>query len=240
MCCGPGYGSYVVLPPRPRVEAQTSQSVNDKPGGETDIVPVRALEGDDGGLTRLGEAEESCGTDLLGQLRGGSREALDRITSLLYDELREVARRHRRARDSASSLATTALVHEVYLKLVDQSQATWNDRAHFLALAAVAMRHILADRAKARVAAKRGGSHRAITLDEELIAAADQPDALLQIDDAIRRLERVDDRLARIVECRFFGALTNEEIARVLGVTVRTVERGWVKARILLRDELTP
>lgn len=203
-----------------------SHSVNDKPPGEPDIVPV-------------GELEKQRAADLLSQLRAGSREALDHITGLVYDELREIARRHRRARDNASSLATTALVHEAYLKLVDQSQATWNDRAHFLALAAVAMRHILTDRAKARFAAKRGGSRVAITLDEELIAAEDQPDALLQIDDALRRLDEVDDRLARIVECRFFGGLTNEEIARVLGVTVRTVERGWVKARMLLRDELT-
>jgi RNA polymerase sigma factor (TIGR02999 family) len=102
------------------------------------------------------------------------------------------------------------------------------------------MRHILSDRAKARVAAKRGGPRVAITLEEELVAGEDQPDALLQIDDALRRLEDVDDRLARIVECRFFGGLTNEEIARVLNVTVRTVERDWVKARMLLRDQLAP
>jgi len=214
-----------------------SQSVNDKPAGEPDIVPVRAF---DAGDTQFGEAGETRAPDLLEQLRGGDREALDRITALLYDELREIARRHRRARDNASSPATTALVHEAYLKLVDQSQATWNDRAHFLALAAVAMRHILCDRAKARFAAKRGGARIAITLEEELIAAEDQPDALLQIDDALRRLEQVDERLARILECRFFGGLTNEEIAHALGVTVRTVERDWIKARMLLRDEMTP
>jgi RNA polymerase sigma factor (TIGR02999 family) len=210
--------------------------LNEKPAGEPDIVPVRALEGE--GATRFGASDETRVEDLLEPLRSGQREALDRITALLYDELREIARRHRRARDNASSLATTALVHEAYLKLVDQSQATWNDRAHFLALAAIAMRHILIDRAKARVASKRGGARVAITLEEELIAAEDQPDALLQIDDALRRLEQVDARLARILECRFFGGLTNEEIARALGVTVRTVERGWVKARMLLRDEL--
>jgi RNA polymerase sigma factor (TIGR02999 family) len=105
-------------------------------------------------------------------------------------------------------------------------------------LAAVAMRHILADRAKARTAAKRGGKWAAIMLDEEMIAADDQPGALLLIDDALRRLESVDERLARVVECRFFGAMTNDEIAEALGVTVRTVERDWVKARMLLRDDL--
>ncbi len=179
-------------------------------------------------------------TDLLDELRRGDRDALDRITILLYDELREIAHRHRRAHGDSASLVTTALVHEVYLKLVDQSRAKWNDRAHFLALAAVAMRHILADRAKARVAAKRGGNHAAVTLEEEMIASGDQPDALLQINEAIDRLEAIDARLARVVEYRFFGGLTNDEIAEVLDVTVRTVERDWVKARMLLREDLSP
>ena len=177
--------------------------------------------------------------DLLEALRSGHREALDRITVLVYDELREIAHRHRRARGEISTLATTAVVHEAYLKLVDQTRARWNDRAHFLALAAVAMRHILADRAKARVAAKRGGKQPRITLDEDMIASDDEPGALLQIDEALRRLDRVDGRLARVVEYRFFGGMTNEEIAESLGVTVRTVERDWVKARMLLRDDLT-
>ena len=183
---------------------------------------------------------EQNGTDLLEELRGGHRDALDRITILVYDELREIAHRHRRAHGDSASLVTTALVHEAYLKLVDQSRAKWNDRAHFLALAAVAMRHILADRAKARIAAKRGGKQVAVTLEEDMIAAEEQPGALLQIDEAVDRLETIDPRLARVVEYRFFGGLTHEEIAEVLGVTVRTVERDWVKARMLLRDDLSP
>ena len=178
-------------------------------------------------------------TDLLEELRSGHREALDRITVLVYDELREIAHRHRLARGRDGSLATTALVHEAYLKLVDQSRARWNDRAHFLALAAVAMRHILADRAKARSAEKRGGDRVPVTLDEDVIASADQPAALLQLDDALRRLEQVDARLSRVVECRFFGGMTDDEIAEALGVTARTVQRDWVKARLLLRDDLT-
>jgi RNA polymerase sigma factor (TIGR02999 family) len=179
------------------------------------------------------------GLDLLEELRSGHREALDRITVLVYDELREIAHRHRRDRGDANTLATTALVHEVYLKLVDQTRARWHDRAHFLALAAVAMRHILADRAKARVAAKRGGKRSSVTLDEAMIASDDEPGALLQINEALGRLDQVDARLARVVEYRFFGGMTNEEIAEALGVTVRTVERAWVKARMLLRDDLT-
>ena len=182
---------------------------------------------------------DNGGPDLLEELRSGHREALDRITVLVYDELREIAHRHRRAGGDASTLATTALVHEAYLKLVDQSRARWNDRAHFLALAAIAMRHILADRAKARVAVKRGGKRAPVTLDADMIASDDEPGALLQIDEALGRLDQVDARLARVVEYRFFGGMTNEEIATALGVTVRTVERDWVKARMLLRDDLT-
>ena len=176
--------------------------------------------------------------DVLDRLRSGRRDALDELTALLYNELREIAHRHRSAQAGDPTLATTALVHEAYLKLVDQSRAHWNDRAHFLALAAVAMRHILTDRARARLAAKRGGAHDVVTLDDETVASEDRPGALLQIHEALDRLAGLDERLARIVEYRFFGGLTHEEIAVALGVTVRTVERDWAKARVLLRDLL--
>src|SRR5262245_41239092 len=178
-------------------------------------------------------------TDILEQLRGG-RESLDRLIVILYDELRDIARRHRAARGDVETIATTALVHEAYLKLVDQSSARWNDRAHFLSLAAIAMRHILVDRARARMSVKRGEGREAVSIDEEMIASDDQPEALLQIDDALERLAKIDARLARVVECRFFGAMTNDEIAEALGVTSRTVERDWIKARMLLRDALDP
>lgn len=176
-------------------------------------------------------------TDLIEQLRGGGREALDELTVILYKELREIAHRHRAARREDNTLATTALVHEAYLKLVDQSRAQWNDRVHFLSLAAVAMRHILIDRAKARIAAKRGGAQVPITLDDNIVGSADRPELVLQVDEALNRLGEIDARLARVVECRFFGGLSNEEIAGALGVTERTVERDWVKARLLLRQE---
>src|SRR4029079_15415667 len=175
---------------------------------------------------------------VLDRLRGGRREALDELTALVYHELREIAHRHRSGQAGDPTLATTALVHEAYLKLVDQSRAQWNDRAHFLALAAVAMRHILADRAKFRQAEKRGGRDVAITLDEEAVASDDEPDALLHVDEALVRLEQIDVRLARVVAYRFFGGMTHDEIAESLGVNVRTVERDWVKARMLLRDGL--
>jgi RNA polymerase sigma factor (TIGR02999 family) len=174
--------------------------------------------------------------DALDALRSGRRESLDELTVLLYKELREIAHRHR-AGDPA--LATTTLVHEAYLKLVDQSRASWNDRAHFLALAAVVMRHILTDRARARMAAKRGGAADVVTFDEHTVASEDRPDALLQIHEALDRLAAIDERVARVVEYSFFGGLTHEEIAAALGVTERTVERDWAKARVLLRDLLT-
>src|SRR5262249_23316821 len=153
----------------------------------------------------------------------GRRESLDALTALLYDELREIAHRQR-AGEKDPMLATTALVHEAYLKLVDQSRASWNDRAHFLALAAVVMRHLLIDRARSRLAGKRGGVHEVVTLDDDTVASDDRPAALLQIDEALSRLALVDERLARVVEYRFFGGLTHDEIAVALSVTVRTVE----------------
>lgn len=181
--------------------------------------------------------------NVLAALRSGRQESLDRVVALLYEELRVIAHRrlnrHRLGgRKEENSIATTALVNEAYLKLVDQSEAKWNDRAHFLALAAVAMRHILIDRARARVAGKRGGAQRAITL-EETVATDDTPEALLDIDDALNRLSHVDARLARVVECRFFGGLSEDEIAEALGVTRRTVQRDWAKAKMLLRRSLT-
>lgn len=174
--------------------------------------------------------------DVLTELRRDRRESLDRIVPLVYSELRVIAHRQLRAR--GGTLDTTGLVHEAYLKLVDQSRANWRDRSHFLALAAVAMRHVLVDRAKARAAFKRGGGRVRITLNEGEIGIDDQPEALLQIDEAMNRLAALEPRLARVVECRFFGGLTEEEIAEALDITVRTVQRDWAKARMILRSEL--
>jgi RNA polymerase sigma factor (TIGR02999 family) len=178
--------------------------------------------------------------DLLARLQDGRRDALDALVPLVYDELRVIAHRHLAARGGArgATLATTALVNEAYLKLVDQSRAGWRDRAHFMALAAVAMRHVLTDRARARVALKRGGERRPVTLDEHAVADDAAPEQLLEVDDALQRLAALDARLARVVELRFFGGLSEEEIAEALGVTVRTVRRDWVKARMLLRHAL--
>ena len=173
-------------------------------------------------------------------LRSGSRESLDRLVPQLYEELRVIAHRRIARRPDGGTLETTGLVHEVYLKLVDQPRAEVQDRAHFLALASLAMRHVLVDRAKARGRLKRGGATGLVTFDEERIAVDDQPEALLQLDDALSWLAELEPRLARVVECRFFGGLSEAEIAQALGVTERTVQRDWAKARMLLRRALEP
>jgi RNA polymerase sigma factor (TIGR02999 family) len=177
-------------------------------------------------------------TDVLTELRSDTQASLDQVIALTYQELRAIAHRRLAARGGGGTLSTTALVHEAYLKLVDQSRAGWQDRAHFLALASLAMRHILVDRARERGALKRGGARRPITLDEDALAVDDQPEVLLQLNDALDRLAAVEPRLARVLECRFFGGLTEQETGEALGLTTRTVQRDWVKARVLLRRVL--
>ena len=177
-------------------------------------------------------------TEVLEQLRSGRREALDRIMPLVYQELRAIAHQRLAARGPRRTLVTTALVHEAYLKLVDQSEANWRDRAHFLALASVAMRHILIDRARARATMRRGGARKEVTLEDAAAMVDDKAQLLLEIDDAIDRLAAVAPRLAQVVEYRFYGGLSETEVAEVLGVTLRTVQRDWTKARMLLRAAL--
>jgi RNA polymerase sigma factor (TIGR02999 family) len=167
-----------------------------------------------------------------------AQKSVDEAVARTYQELRVIAHRRILSRDRGGTLSTTALVHEAYLKLVDQSRADWRDRAHFLALASLAMRHVLVDRARERVALKRGGVRRQVTLSDDVTAVENEPDALLQIDEALDKLAELDPRLAQVVECRFFGGLTETDTAGVLGVTLRTVQRDWVKARVLLRRVL--
>jgi RNA polymerase sigma factor (TIGR02999 family) len=180
--------------------------------------------------------------DILTTLREGEQEALDQLVPLLYEELRRAAHRQlsfrRNPNDSTPTFGTTALVNEAYLKLVDQERATWKDRAHFLAIAAVAMRHVLVDRARARAATKRGGEHRKVTLEDVAFSLDEQPEVILAIDQAIKSLEALDPRLAKVVVARFFGGLSEEEVAQALGITKRTVQRDWIKARMLLRRAL--
>jgi RNA polymerase sigma factor (TIGR02999 family) len=169
-----------------------------------------------------------------------SRASLDRLMPAVYDELRDIARRQLSAGEPDNTLSATGLVHEAYLKLLDQRRVTWRDRAHFVALASVVMRHVLVDRARSRFAEKREGRRQRIDLDSELVAADDQAEAMLQLNEAIERLALVEPRLASVVDCRFFGGLTDDEIAEALEVTRRTVQRDWAKARLLLRRALSP
>ena len=177
-------------------------------------------------------------TSLLADLRAGNRDAFDQILPLVYHELRRAARRELAVRPS-DSMSTTALVHELYLKFSRAERADWRNRAHFLGVASVAMRHILVDRARRRRAEKRGGPLRHVTLDDDLTAAADsQAESLLELHEALDQLAKLNERLARVVECRFFGGMTEQETAEALHIAVRTVRRDWIKARGLLYQAL--
>jgi RNA polymerase sigma factor (TIGR02999 family) len=166
--------------------------------------------------------------------------SLDRLVTLAYNELRRIAHQRLVARGPNASLSTTALVNEAYLKLVSGSRGGWNDHGHFLAVVSVAMRNVLVDRARERFALKREGARQRITLDDVELSIDADPDVVLQLDEALERLAEFEPRLARVVECRFFGGLTEQDTADALGVTVRTVQRDWVKARVLLRRALEP
>lgn len=179
-------------------------------------------------------------TALLLELRGGDASVADALFPLLYDELRAIAHRQLGRERPNHTLSTTALVHEAYERLVDQTRAEWEDRAHFCAVAARAMRHILIDYARRRHALKRGGQQRPLPLDEGRIAVEEQAELLLSLDQALDRLGRLSERLCRVVEMRFFGGMTEEETARALDVSIRTVRRDWVKAKAWLYKELYP
>ena len=184
-------------------------------------------------------AEHTAITGMLADLRAGKQEAFDQMLPLVYNELRRTARRELAARPS-DTLSTTALVHELYLKFARTQHADWQNRAHFLGVASVAMRHILVDRARRRRAGKRGGIQAAVTLDEGLVGTDPRADSLLELHEALDQLALLDPRLARVVECRFFGGMTELETAEALAVTERTVRRDWVKARGLLYRALGP
>lgn len=171
----------------------------------------------------------------------GEREVLDHAFALVYDELRQLARRHLRREAEGHTLNTTALVHEAYLRLGERASPAWIDRVHFFALAATAMRRILVDHARRRRAVKRRGAARPVPLDGiEWMAAAEPSELLVALDAALERLARLDARQARVVECRFFGGLTEEETAEALGIGLRTAKRDWAKAKSWLYVELVP
>lgn len=177
-------------------------------------------------------------TGLLRAWRGGESDAFERLLPLVYDDLLRLAHARLVREAPGHTLDTSALVHESYLTLVDQSGVEWVDRYHFLAVAAQAMRRVLVDYARRHRAEKRGSGVRHQSLDDAMQVADERADTLLALDDALRGLAEVDERLARVVECRFFGGLTEEETAQVLSVNVRTVRRDWTKAKGWLHREL--
>ncbi|HIG75890.1 MAG TPA: sigma-70 family RNA polymerase sigma factor [Bacteroidetes bacterium] len=177
-------------------------------------------------------------TALLADLRSGDSDAVDAILPHVYGELQDLARRQLRGERDGHTLNTTALVHEAYLKLVRQDRADWQSRAHFLGVAALAMRRILINYAKKRKAEKRGGGAVLATFEEGAVGRVARTDELLALDEALDRLAERSERQARVVELSFFGGLTQPEIAEALGVSEITVRRDWRMARAWLSHEL--
>ena len=176
-------------------------------------------------------------TDLLLQIRRGEPGAVDRLYEIVYPQLRRIAHRHLHAERDGHTLGTTGLVHETYMKLVDLARVDWQDRGHFYRVASGAMRRVLIDYARRNRAARRGGGLRTGFLEEK-VPAEQRSDMLLALDEGLDRLGALSRRMSQVVECRFFGGLTEEETAEALGVTTRTVQRDWTKARAWLYLEL--
>ena len=172
-------------------------------------------------------------TSLLADLREGDRSAMDRLFPLVYREFHERAHKQLARRRPGETLSTTALVNEAYLKLVDSAHQSYQDRIHFFAVASRAMRQILVDYARRTMAEKRG-SGRVVTLEPDAVANPDRAEELIALDEGLEQLEKLDPRLVRTVELRFFGGLSVEETADALGVSPRTVKRDWQRARAFL------
>lgn len=179
-------------------------------------------------------------TRLLGSVRDGNEAAFQELLAAVQGELRSMAAGHLNRERAAHTLQPTALVNEAYLKLVDQRDRQWEDRGHFLAVASTAMRRVLLEHARSRLADKRGGGAQRVTLFEVASAMDETPEALVALDEALNEFAELDPRNAKIVELRWFGGLTNEEIATLLETSTRTVERGWRASQAWLRMRLQP
>lgn len=184
-------------------------------------------------------------TQLLLELQGGDRTRYNELFPLVYEELRALAHRQRQQWHGHNTVNTTALVHEAYEKLVDHARVDWESRAHFFAVAAKAMGYILLDYAKRRRAQKRGGDQQRVSFDERMGAEGKMPfsdeaaDMLVALGEALKKLEKVNERQSRVVECRFFGSMTIKETAAALGISVATVNRDWEKAQAWLYREMS-
>jgi RNA polymerase sigma factor (TIGR02999 family) len=181
---------------------------------------------------------------LIEAARTGDSDAVDKLFPLVYDELRGQARRNLAGMNRDGTMNTTAIVHEAYLKMSDQSKPDWNNRAHFFAIAAKAMRHVYLDYAKRKTRQKRGGGAAHVPIED--VAVADQnavfdekhAELVLELDAALKNLEEKSPRLTRVVECRFFGGMTVEDTSLALGISQATVKRDWTMARALLFKDL--
>jgi RNA polymerase sigma factor (TIGR02999 family) len=178
-------------------------------------------------------------TNLLARWSDGDRAALDKLFPLVFGELRRLAHRYMRREKPGHTLQTTALVNEAYLRLVDQRNVRWQNRAHFFAIASQMMRRILVDHARSRKYDKRGGGALKIPLEEAAVIGMERARELIALDDALMALEKIDPRRSRVVEMRFFGGLDNEEIAEVLKIHPNTVTRDWNLARAWLHKAVT-
>ncbi|MEO1088510.1 MAG: ECF-type sigma factor [Acidobacteriota bacterium] len=176
-------------------------------------------------------------TELLRAWHGGDIDALERLMPKVYDELRRLARQAL-GRGPERTLAPTVLVHEVFLKVRRGADSPYENRRHFFAVAAVAMRHLVIDEARRRRAERHGGAMQKVDLEEDVIAVDSQYEVLLALDQALRRLGRLNPRLVQVVECRYFAGLTLAETSEALGVTRKTVQRDWLKAQAILRRDL--
>ena len=178
-------------------------------------------------------------TQLLIELTGGREDVVDQILPVVYDELRRLAGSYLRRERSDHTLQPTALVHEAYMKLIDQKQVRWQNRAHFFGIAAQVMRRILMDHARKHKADKRGGSAEKLPIDEEILVVSNEGSSqLLALDDALKTLAQMDPDKAKIVELRYFGGLSIEETAEVMGVSVPTINRHWKLAKAWLYGQL--
>lgn len=178
-------------------------------------------------------------TLLLADWAKGDDQALEQLMPLVYDELRRMARNHMRRQPSGHTFQTTELIHEAYLKLAKQGEQNWQNRAHFFGVAASAMRHILVDYARSKSSQKRGGWQEKVTLAENARVATDHSKDMIALDDALKSLAILDARKSRVVELKYFGGITNEEVAEVLNISTDTVKRDWRFARTWLLRELT-
>ncbi len=213
--------------PRARATVPASAHTGDLPNGHVSSIPLTMPSGMSD-LPTL--SDDGFGTP------PEARRLAEELLPLLYDDVRRIARGERRRVRAGGTMQTTALVHEAYLKLL--TAARFQDRQHFLRAAALAMRHILINHARDRIAAKRGGGAERASLEEVPEVGTIEPLALVEISEALKRLAVLSPRLAQIVECRFFAGFTDEETAQALGLTDRTVRRDWIKARAWLRREL--